>query len=87
MDPKEVLEDLKKQAPARARVLIQLVLQREADKLMPNWRAEQLIKFIGLIDWFAEDLEDAYEKERVMTVSWLARNLLEAKAASATLRV
>jgi hypothetical protein len=54
---------------------------------MPNWRAEQLIKFIGLIEWFAEDLEDAYEKERVMTVSWLARNLLEAKAASATLRV
>lgn len=27
--------------------------------------------------WFVEDLQKAYEQERVMTVAWLARNLLE----------
>jgi hypothetical protein len=36
-----------------------------------------MIKLIGLMDWFVEDVQKAYEQERDKTVSWLARNLLE----------
>ena len=52
-------------------------IRQGQDQELPTWRVEQLIEFIGLIDWFVEDLQKAYEQERVMTVAWLARNLLE----------
>jgi hypothetical protein len=73
----EALKNLKAVFPSRSRELIKTFLKSEADQKLPTWRVEQLIKFIGLIDWFAEDLQKAFEQERVMTVSWLARNLLE----------
>jgi hypothetical protein len=77
MDAAESLESLKAVFPSRTRELLKSVLTSEADQKIPSWRAEQLIKFIGLIEWFVEDVHEAYEKERVMTISWLARNLLE----------
>jgi hypothetical protein len=77
VDVKEAFETLKKDFPGRGRVLINILLQREADKKIPDWRAEQLIQFVGLIEWFVEDLLTAHDLERVMTVAWLARNLLE----------
>jgi hypothetical protein len=77
MEAPEALTVLKTLFPSKSNPLIQLILSREAEKAIVDWRAHQLIQFIGLMEFFAEDLQDAYEKKRVMTVSWIARSLLE----------
>jgi hypothetical protein len=68
---------LKAKFPTASNDLIQLILKREAEKGIEDWRATQLIQFIGLMELFTEDLHDAYDKRRVMTVAWIARSLLE----------
>ena len=77
MEAPEALTVLKAFFPSKSNPLIQLILKRAAEKAIVDWRATQLIQFIGLMEFFAEDLQDAYEKKRVMTVSWIARSLLE----------
>jgi hypothetical protein len=77
MQPDEALATLKIRFPWQSNELIKLILKRESENAIPNWRATQLIQFIGIMEWFAEDLKEAYEKKRIMTVSWVTRGLLE----------
>jgi len=77
MEALGALAILRAKFPTASNELIQLILKREGEKAIVDWRAAQLIQFIGLMEFFAEDLQAAYEKKRVMTVSWIARNLLE----------
>jgi hypothetical protein len=77
LEHQKALAKLQSVFPSESKALIMAVLRSENEKRIPDWRAEQLIKFIGLIEWFVEDVQVAYEKERVMTIAWLTRNLLE----------
>jgi hypothetical protein len=47
------------------------------NKILEEWREEQLIGFIEALKTNAHDLKGAYIKKRVATVAWVARNILE----------
>jgi hypothetical protein len=73
----EELKRLREVFPVRSAALNLAIQESETAHKIPTWRAMQLVRFSGVIEHFAEDLQPAYDKQRVMTVSWIARSLLE----------
>jgi hypothetical protein len=64
--------------PTRATVLMNfLAVQNETMAPIPKWREIQLLSFINLLNSFAFELKRAHEENRILTVTWLTRNLLE----------
>lgn len=78
MSPHEALQNLHALYPDNATRLAEFIRKSNADqKLLPQWREEQLIQFIGLMRQNVEDLEQAYKERRITKLAWAARNLLE----------
>lgn len=74
---REELKRLKAVFPVRTLALNSAILDSEGAHKIPTWRAMQVIRFSGVIEQFAEDLQSAYDHKWVMTVCWIARSLLE----------
>ena len=69
---------LKECFPARADFLIgHLRDWNRSAKRIPEWREEQLIKFLLFGGMNADELERGYREKRITKIAWAARNLLE----------
>jgi hypothetical protein len=62
----------------RARCVGELLKQGNATyKRLEPWHEQQLIHFMGIVNVSMADLVRAHEEERLSTLAWITRNLLE----------
>jgi hypothetical protein len=62
----------------RARRVGELLKQGNATyRRLEPWHEQQLIHFMGIVNVSTADLVRAHEEERLSTLAWITRNLLE----------
>jgi hypothetical protein len=74
----ETVEVLRKVYPQKARALI-FLLNNENKQFcrLEQWRERQIVGFVELLIISAADLERAFKEEKISTVAWITRSLLE----------
>jgi hypothetical protein len=78
MTPDEAIGRLQEFFPERAKKLATyLELKNSAENKIEKWRENQLVKFIRSFALNADELERAFRQERITTLAWAVRNILE----------
>lgn len=74
----QVLADLHQLFPVRALHLVSAMrVENKKSKKFPKWREGQIAKLVMMVTQSAMDLDRAYTEDRLTTLAWAARNLLE----------
>src|ERR1022692_4174614 len=64
--------------PGRGLALISALQKENAEKkLLPNWKEDQIVKFIKAVNLFAADLIERYLARRIDALATTTRNLAE----------
>ena len=78
MNSNEALGRLHEFFPDRAGKLADYIAAKNStENKIEKWREDQLVKFIRSLALNADELERAFRQDRITTLAWAARNVLE----------